>query len=159
MKTLIILKSAALVSGFAATVSLVAGCSSGSLARTTDKDIAVNGPTVVDARTDPSTFELNRELTIKGAEIVAEVQDFDAGIKSVQLHFARVPLDIPMSHVAGNTWHAMLTDKQLKKLAIDGQTMRYEAYVVASDKNGRTSTSPKSVIVAVKAPSLSTSSG
>lgn len=126
-----------------------------SISNKTDRDLAASGPTVVDAHTDPSTFELSRQLGPKGAEIIASVQDFDSRIRSVKLSFTHVPLEIPMTHVVGNTWKAELTDKQLQKLAVEGTTMKYEAYVMASDKDGKISASPKAVTIAVKAPELS----
>jgi hypothetical protein len=86
---------------------------------------------------------------------MATVQDFDSKVKSVKLSFTHVPLEIPMTHLNGNIWRAELTDKQLQKLAVEGQTMNYEAYVMASDKDGKMSASPKAVTISVKAPDLS----
>jgi hypothetical protein len=143
-----------LLSGSALLALLAAACSSPPTSKS-EKDLALRGPTVVDARAEPDTFELNRELELRGAEVVANVQDFNSRIKSVKLTFARIPLEIPLKHVAGNTWRAELSDKQLQKLAVDGTTMKYDAYIVATDHEGMMSTSPKPITIAVKAPSLS----
>ena len=147
--------TAARHAGIAVLTLLMASCSSGPFSPKTDRDLAAAGPTVVDARAEPATFELNRDLGLKSAEVMANVQDFNSKVSSVKLSFIHVPLEIPMNHVVGNTWRAELTETQLQKLAVDGTTMRYEAYVVARDQNGKISSSPKAITIAVKAPSLS----
>lgn len=143
---------------FAACIAFLASaCASNpvSISTKTDKDISANGPTVVDARANPDTFELNRDLGARTAEVMASVQDFDSKVKSVTLSFIHVPLEIPMSHVVGNVWRTELSDAQLRKLAVEGKTMKYEAYVVAHDGGGKVSASPKEVTITVKAPDLS----
>jgi hypothetical protein len=138
-----------------------ASCSSGPLATgKSDKDVAVNGPTVLDAKTSPATFELNRKLQAQsGAEVIAEVQDFEAPITKVNLRFVRVPLTVPMTHVRGSTWSAQLTPAQLKMLAVNGQTIRYQANVVAESADGRTSTTQNPITVAVKSPDMNSNVG
>lgn len=136
-----------------------AGCSTFQ-GEKTGQDIAVSGPTVIDARTNPATFELNNRLQpVNRAEIYADVKDFNSEVSQVKLRFLHVPLEIPMEKVAGTTWRAVLSPEQLKTLAVSGQTMRYQANVIATNENGQVATSPTPLDVAVKAPDPSQVTG
>ena len=138
-----------------------ASCSSGPLASgKSDKDLSLNTPTIIDAKTSPSTFELNRSLQAQsGSEVIADVQDFASPISKVSLNFVRVPLTVPMKHVRGSTWSAQLTPAQLKMLAVNGQTIRYQANIIAQSEDGRTASTQDPITVAIKAPDMSSNVG
>jgi len=140
-------------------VLLAAGCTSGPLSTgKTDKDIAVVGPTIMDARSSPSTIELNRNYALKSAEVLAEVKDFKSEVKDVRLNFTHVPLQIKMIHIRGTTWRADL-GPYLKQLAVGGKTMKYDAEIVAENKAGQVSTSTQPVTINIKSPDLSRNVG
>ncbi len=129
-----------------------AGCSSSPVSGPTSKDLAYDGPTIIDAKLEPSTIELNRDLKMNNAQVVAEVADYGAKVKSVTLDFKDIPLKIPMKHLKASTWTATFTEKQLEKLAVNGKTMKYEAKIIAKDANGRSAESRDTITIAVKAP-------
>lgn len=121
-----------------------------------DKEISARGPTVLYVRAEPGTIELNRDLRpLEPAEVLADVKDFRDKVTEVKLRFINVPMEIPMENVGGTTWRARLTPEQLKKLAVSGQTIKYETEVVAKNSQGLTATSEKPAIVAIKTPEIS----
>jgi hypothetical protein len=139
---------------------LLAGCSSSpfSSSKSNGQDIASIGPTVLDVRTSPGIFALNQNLApVSTATVVADVKDFNAKVDDVHLRFLHVPLEITMQQVTPSTWQADLTQEQLKQLAVNGHTMKYEANVIAKDDKGLTAVSAKSVEIAIKAPDVMSS--
>jgi hypothetical protein len=133
------------------TVGLLAasGCSTGK----SGQEIAATGPTIVDYKATPGTVELKGNLQPTApAEIFADVKDFHANVTDVKVRFVHVPLEIPMKRLAGSTWHAVLTPDQLRKLAVTGQTMKYDANIIAMNDNGETSTSRSPLQIAIKTP-------
>jgi hypothetical protein len=60
-----------------------------------------------------------------------------------------------MHQLSGSTWQATIPPDALKKLAVSGQTMRYQADVIARDSNGHVATTQKPIDIAVKAPEAS----
>jgi hypothetical protein len=140
-------------------LTALGACSSVGKSKSGDQ-IAAQGPTVLDARTNPGTFELNSAYQpTQPAEILAEVKDFSSNIKDVRLRFVHVPLEIPMKHVEGSTWRAQLSPNQLKSLAVGGQTMNYQVNVIARSADGMVATSSEPLKVAVSAPDLSQNKG
>jgi hypothetical protein len=137
--------------------TLLNGCSSSPLSKKTDaQNLSTTGPSVLNPRTEPGTFELTRDLKpIQSPVVLAEVKDMNGTVTSVRLHFNHAPLDIPMSRVAGTTWRVILTKEQLQKLAVSGQTMRYEATISARNDRGRVGTSESPIEILVKAPEIS----
>jgi hypothetical protein len=134
------------------------GCSS--MKGKSSDEIATTGPTIVDVKTDPGTFELNRNLKPKTAtDIYANVKDFNSNVSTVKIRFTYVPLELNMKPMAGSTWHATLTPKELKRLAVLGQTIRYQADVIATSKDGKVTVSKSPVEIAVKAPSAQDMTG
>ena len=118
--------------------------------------MASSGPTVVDAKTNPGTFELSSDFKpTQTATIVADVKDFTAKVTDVNLRFLHVPMEIPMQNIGGTTWRAQLSSEQLKTLAVGGQTIKYDVNVVAKDEDGMTAVSKEPINIAVKAPDLS----
>ncbi|MBC7692246.1 MAG: hypothetical protein H7222_10795 [Methylotenera sp.] len=118
-------------------------------------NIATTGPSVVSAKSQPSTFELDRQMNpTSGADVVAEVKDYSSNIAEVNLRFIHVPMTVPMTHVGGTTWTAHFTAEQLKVLAVGGQTIAYDANVIARNEDGQTAVGAETVKVAVKAPDL-----
>lgn len=118
------------------------------------QEIAAKGPTILDAKSEPSTVELDTNLrpTTARAEIFADVKDFSAPITSVKARFVHVPIELPMEKLAGTTWHASLSPQQLKQLAVSGQTMKYDVNIIATNQKGESATSQQPVQVAVKTP-------
>jgi hypothetical protein len=135
------------------------GCSSLPGQSESGKSISSTGPTVLNARAEPSTVELNRNLQpIQNAEIVADVKDFTSKVTSVKLRFVDVPIQVPMENIGGTTWRAQLSSGQLRALAVSGKTINYDANIIAKNEKGQTAMSSSPVTVAVAAPDLSRSS-
>jgi hypothetical protein len=150
MKTLKIIKT---ISPILVGMSLVtvSGCSS--IGSKSADDLAYSGPTVVESRTDPSTFELNRNLDPKtDTQVVATVKDFNAKVTDVHLHFTRVPINVALKKGEGDQWIGNLSKKDLRELAVPGHTMKYEADVIAKNKNGQVATSKSPLSIYVKTP-------
>lgn len=138
-----------------------AGCSSmGGGDKTDSQDLSQTGPSIVNARLSPEKIELNRQFAPpQPVEVLAEVKDFTSPISDVKLRFLRVPMEIPMKHVNGTTWRAELTPQQLKTLAVGGQTITYQANVIARNENGQIAVSREPIDVAVAAPDLAQPTG
>jgi hypothetical protein len=120
-----------------------------------ESNLSQSGPNVINARTNPSVIELNNQWQATGpAEVLAEVKDFTSEVQDVKLRFLRAPLEIPMQKVNGTTWRAQLTPEQLKTLAVGGETMKYEANIVARNADGQIAVSPDTVNVAISAPAV-----
>jgi hypothetical protein len=132
------------------------GCSSGPLSSSTSSSEAGIGsaghaPAVIDARANPSTIEVNQHFQpMTPAEVLADVKDFAAPIKSVTLKFKNVPLEVPMENVGGTTYRAQLTARQLEMLSVSGKTIKYDAQVIAKDAKGQIGVSSQPISVAVK---------
>lgn len=117
------------------------------------EQLASTGPTILNARSEPSPIELNTALQpSQSAEIIADVKDFNSNVSDVRLRFIHVPLEIPMKNIGGSTWRATLTPKQLQLLAVAGKTMNYEANIIAKNEAGQTAITRDPITVAVKAP-------
>jgi hypothetical protein len=126
----------------------------------TGQDLASSGPTVLNPRANPSVIELNSNFQPKQpAEVLADVKDFTSPITDVKLRFNHAPLEVPMEHVQGSTWRAMLSPEQVKTLAVGGQTTRYDANVIARNQDGQTASSKNPVEIVVKAPDLAQNTG
>ena len=135
-------------------LSGLAGCS-GPKPRSEPGIAAQNGPVITAARAEPATVALDRYLRPgQPASIMADVQDFKSPIVDVRARFLQVPLELPMKNVGGNIWRADLTPQQLRMLSVSGQTMKYNATVVAKDEEGREIASPQAFEVAIQAPDL-----
>jgi hypothetical protein len=129
----------------------VSGCSS--LGSKSADDLAYSGPTVIESRTDPSTFELNRKLEPKtDTQIVATVKDFNSKVTDVHLHFTRVPIDVPLKKGSGDEWVGSLSKKDLKELAVSGHTMKYEGTIIVKSKDGQVATGKSPLDIYVKTP-------
>lgn len=135
-------------------LTALTACTSGPLAPSTSgKDIAATGPSVLNARSVPSTIELNQSLVPYGqAKIVADVKDFTSPVTQVTLKFKNVPLSIPMQNIGGTTWEATLTQSQLQNLAVRGKTINYDAEIYAKDQKNQAVLTSSAVTVAIKAP-------
>jgi hypothetical protein len=131
------------------------GCASMSGQPESGKDIASTGPTIMNARTTPTTIQLNQNLVaVEKPAITADVKDFNHKISDVKLKFVHVPVEVPMENMGGTTWRATLSTEQLQLLAVTGKTVRYEANVVASNDKGQTAISQTPVTISIKAPEL-----
>ncbi|MGK5083698.1 hypothetical protein WDW37_10375 [Bdellovibrionota bacterium FG-1] len=136
----------------------VTACSSMPWNSESGKDIATSGPTVLNAHTEPGTFSLNQQLKPNETnKVVADVKDFGSKVTDVKINFTEVPLSIPMKNVGGSTWVAELNAEQLKRLAVSGKTMKYEARVEAKDESGKISTSKGPVEISVQTPEVTKS--
>jgi hypothetical protein len=149
MKNHILVTQIVLILGI---VGASAGCSTFQSHKNSE-DIAASGPTILNAKADPSTVQLNPNLQPKeNALLFADVKDFDSRIQNVHVRFIHVPIDLPMKQVAGTTWEAELTPGQLKELAVSGQTIRYEANVIAMNEKGQTAVSSAPISLSIQAP-------
>jgi hypothetical protein len=137
-----------LVTAFAMAVG--AGCAS------SGKDLAEQaskGPVVIEPRSNPETVELNKFLQPKQPQqFFAEIQDFSAPVTEARVKIEGTQIELPMSKVGGTTWRAELTTEQLKRLAISGKKMEYEANVVARNQNGVSASSAKPFKLKISAP-------
>lgn len=139
----------------ASALALSTGCSSIMGKKESDEDIARSGPTVLYARTEPGTIELNRDLApLQPARVIADVKDFKNQVTDVKLQFNNVPLEIPMTNVGGTTWQAEISPRQLEMLAVSGRTMSYEAQVIAKNNKGQVAMSRDPVEVEIKTPEV-----
>jgi len=142
----------------AGTALIASSCSSMSSSESGDK-ITATGPTIMNARTTPTTVELNRDLQpLQKAEVMADVKDFNSKVTDVRLKFKNIPIQIPMQHIQGTTWRAQITQRQLQMLAVSGKTIKYDASIIARDERGMTGESASNISVAIKAPDLSRNS-
>ncbi len=117
------------------------------------EEIAMTGPTIVQAKAEPKVFQLDQSLApIQQASVFADIKDFSANLEDVRLRFIHVPLELKMHRLAGSTWQASIPADALKKLAVSGQTMKYQIDVVARDANGHVATTKTPLEIAVKAP-------
>lgn len=117
------------------------------------QQLSSTGPTIVSVDTRPGTFELNEALQpTQDSEVVAQIKDFTSEISEVKLQFVNVPMEIPMDHVGGTTWRAVLTPEQLRSLAVAGETMNYDANVIARNEDGLSTVSADPVEIEVRAP-------
>ncbi len=133
----------------------MAACSSAPWNRESAKDVAQEGPTVLNARTDPGTIELNKSLRAnQPARVLADVKDFNSKVKDVTLEFTEVPYKVPMKNLAGTTYVATLDAKQLKRLAVSGKTITYQAMVTAKDQSGKVASAKSPLEIKIKAPEL-----
>lgn len=140
---------------------IVSGCSSGPLSSSkSGEELSSVGPTVIDAKAEPQTIQLDRNLRpIQQSEIIADVKDFTSPITDVRVRFVRVPLEVKMQHISGTAWRAELTPEQLKTLAVSGQTMKYDAQIIAKNQDGQTAVSKSPITVAVQTPQLGSRTG
>lgn len=134
------------------------GCSSMPWQKESGEQISTSGPTILNAHTEPGTFELNKQLKADQTnKVVADVKDFSSKLTSVELSFNEIPLSVPMRNVGGTTWVAELSPAQLKRLAVSGKTMKYEARVEAKDESGKTATSKGPIEISIRTPDITKS--
>jgi hypothetical protein len=134
-------------------LSLVSFSACSSMGSKSAEELAYTGPTVLDTRTNPGTFELNQQMKPKTqAEVVANVKDFQSKVKDVRLRFNRVPIEVPMQKTKGDEWVARLSQQQLRELAVAGHTMKYEANIIAKNEKGQIATAKSPITITVKAP-------
>lgn len=118
-------------------------------------NISTTAPSVIDAKVNPDTFELNQSGSpTTRSQITADVKDYTGNVTDVRVRFMNVPIEVPMKHVAGTTWQTELTPDTLKQLAVNGKTMKYKANIVAMNGQGQTGVSSKPIEIEVKAPSV-----
>jgi len=137
-------------------IFVASGCSSMPGQTESGKELAAQGPTILNVRAEPSsTIELNRSLKpLQSAEILADVKDFRSKVQNVQLKFLHVPIQVPMENIGGTTWRAQLTPEQLRMLAVSGKTIKYDANIVATNEQGQAASSSSPITIGVKAPEL-----
>ncbi len=117
------------------------------------EELSRTGPTIVQTKTEPSTIQLSTTLTPnQPANVYADVKDFTSPVQDVRLRFVHVPLELKMHPLSGSTWQATIPNDALKKLAVSGQTMRYQADVIPRDADRHVDTTQKPIDIAVKAP-------
>ena len=136
----------------------LAGCSSMPWNKESGEQIAVSGPTILNAHTEPGTFELNKQLKASETnKVVADVKDFQSKVVDVKLNFTEIPISISMKNVGGSTWVGSLSPDQLKRLAVSGKNMKYEARIEAKDESGKIATSKDTVKISILTPEITKS--
>jgi hypothetical protein len=147
------------VTGF----TLFTGCSSASKNHESPGkaiELSSEGPTVLNARSEPQVITLNRDLQPnRPGEVIADVKDLKSPVTDVKVQFKDLPLEVPMERVGGSTWRAELTPQQIQMLAVSGKTVKYKATVIAKDDQGVTAQSHETIEVAVQAPDLGSGIG
>lgn len=144
-------------SSFCVGILVLSGCSSTPFSSSKNaQNISATGPTILDAKTNPGTVELNADLKApQNPQIFADVKDFNSPVKEVRARFIHVPIELSMNQLAGTTWEASLTPDQVKQLAVAGQTMHYQANIVATDADGRVAVTQSPIDIAIKSPDAS----
>lgn len=142
-------------------IVLASACASSSL-RDEKAQKMVSGPTILNPQINSPVVNLNRDLKpSQNPEIIADIKDLTSDIDKVivritaadrsdpNMKFLRAPLEIAMSHRAGTTWFAKLSDEDLQKLAVNGQNLNYQISIFA--RNGHqaisSQTLPETLIV------------
>ncbi|MDR3607522.1 MAG: hypothetical protein P4M08_09090 [Oligoflexia bacterium] len=141
-------------------IAMSSGCSTFGGGHKSSEEIASTGPTILTAKSNPSTIELDQNLEPKqNAYVFADVKDFSSRVQNVHVKFLHVPIDLPMKQVAGTTWEAELTPAQLKELAVSGQTIRYQANIVAMNAKGQTAVGASPLEISIRSPAPDQLSG
>jgi len=113
----------------------------------------VSGPSISGMRSEPRVIELTSDYQpMHPSEVLANVSDPGSRITQVLLRFEGIPMEIPMENLGGYLWRAELTQRQLEVLAVHGQTVRYEARIVATNAEGQETRTDEPVDVQVKTP-------
>jgi len=141
--------------------TILSGCSTTPVtSNIIEAKVTPTGPTVLNARSTPSTVELDNNLLAKqNPQILADVKDFSAPVYKVTARFTDVPIEVEMQKLQGTTWEATLTSEQVKKLAISGRSVKYRADVIATDDQGRSATSAEPIQIIIIAPDLARTTG
>lgn len=156
MKTSHLAASAILALGSLA----LTNCSSPQMAGQAGTQLSASGPSILNEQVYPKTIELNTRLQpVTPAQVTADVKDFRSNVTNVRLRFLHVPLEVPMENIGGTTWRATLSSKELSNLAVSGQTISYDANIIAQSADGKTAESPKPVTISIKAPDISKATG
>ncbi len=69
-----------------------------------------------------------------------------------RLKFFERPVSVDMKHLEGSTWRAELSDNELKKLAINGESLKYEGHIIAQNDQGQTTVSSETITFTIQAP-------
>jgi hypothetical protein len=155
MKTYLLLPALLLVTATSSFSNTTGTANQQSTNQTTSNQLSV--PKVVDAKTNPGTFELDQNMDpITRTQVIANVKDYGNKVTDVRLQFAGVPMEIPLKQSKGTTWTADLNSDQLAQLAVSGKTMKYKANVIARNDKGQVGVSSDPVEVEVKAPEIQT---
>ncbi|OFY99724.1 MAG: hypothetical protein A2Z97_05020 [Bdellovibrionales bacterium GWB1_52_6] len=155
MKNINLVRSAAIFSLIAA---LGFGCAGAGVQGNSGKDISPSGPTVINQRAVPDSIEIGKDMaTPKAPEFLADIKDFNAQVSDVRVRFLHVPLEVPMQNIGGTTWRASLTPRQVQDLAVSGESMRYEANIIATNTDGQTAVSTSPVSITIKAAEVASS--
>jgi hypothetical protein len=133
-------------------IALFAGCSH---SPKVPDNAATSGPRIINPRSNPDKIELNAYLEPQGShEILADVQDFTAPVTEVNVQIENPATVLKMEKVGGSTWRAVIPEDLLKRMGVNGQTMDYEATVVARNQQGQSVTSEDSFTIHVEAPEV-----
>lgn len=155
--------------------SLLWGCSSGPrdqdrAYRSDSQERAAAGPVIIRPRAETPLLLTTADLSpAKVPNVLAEIKpvDLNSHVSAAKLRLVvdpnsfkqsdpqaalSQPFDIPMKLIAGTTWGAVISDDQLKKLAINGEEVSYVGRIFAKSDNGGVSVSDDVVRLRVRAP-------
>jgi hypothetical protein len=131
----------------------VSGCSS--LGAKSPENFAYTGPTVLETRADPTTFQLNDDLNPKTTDqVVTTVKDYGSKVTDVRLRFKRVPITVVLKRGEGDQWVGNFSKTDLQRLAVAGETMKYDATIIAKNEKGEVATSRSPLSIYVETPQV-----
>lgn len=121
-------------------------------------------PVVLNPRAEPKQAILNERFEAsRPIDVFADVKSFNSSIDKVKLRlsfapeteekmkFFKSPVEVNMDRVSGTTWKAKLDQDQLRKLAINGQTLKYRGQIYAQNDRGQITVSGQPVEITIKA--------
>jgi hypothetical protein len=121
-------------------------------------------PVVLNPRAEPKQVNLNEKFEVsRPIDVFADVKSFNSSIDKVKLRlsfapeteekmkFFKNPVEVKMERLSGTTWKAHLDQSQLRKLAINGQSLKYRGQVYAQNDRGQITVSGQPVEITIKA--------
>jgi hypothetical protein len=122
-------------------------------------------PIVINPRATPEVVTLSEDLQVsRPLEVYADVKNLGSDVDDVKLRvyfapdtdarlkFFNKPVEVSMEHMVGSTWKAELSADELKRLAINGESLRYVGQVIAENDEGQTTVSSVPIQFTVQAP-------
>lgn len=146
------------------------GCSTSQPQEERTGKVALNTPPVIiNPRVEPSQVRLDRDFSArKDVLMFADVKSLGADLNDVKvqiyfspdvpedMRFFNKPVVLGMRHLSGSTWEAKLTEREIAKLAINGERIQYEGRIIATNDKGQTSTSDQPIRFVIEAPANAT---
>jgi hypothetical protein len=143
-----------------------AGCSSApSSCQKNQASVAAPAPVIIHPRAIPEKVALTENLEIsQPIEVYADIKSFNSNLDQVKLRlsfspetqqnlrFFKTPVEVSMKKVNGSTWKAELGNNELKKLGINGETLKYEGHILAQNDKGQVTISKDPIELIIQTP-------